>query len=59
MVLSISEQQLVPLVVWEVATLTNYKLTLFYTRGLGLVVLLVMVLNHTGFPFAFDIGMVN
>ncbi len=34
---------------------TNLKviLTLLYTRGLGIVVFHVMVLNHTGFPFAF------
>ncbi len=29
------------------------KLPLFYTGGLGIVVLHVMVLNHTGFPFSF------
>jgi hypothetical protein len=29
-------------------------LTLFYTGGLGIVVLHVMVLNHTGFPFVFQ-----
>jgi hypothetical protein len=33
--------------------MSQIYLTLFYTCGLGIVVLHVMVLNHTDFPFAF------
>jgi hypothetical protein len=34
------------------------NLTLFYTGGLGIVILHVTILNHTGFPLLCNIGMV-